>query len=150
MRKIAYSMAIAIAVGLICVGGSSSGLAAGSGSNSAWRGDRAVKAATQAPAKRDKYREVGRASWYGAELSGRRTASGETFNANAHTAAHVSLPLGSKVRVTNLENGRSTVVRINDRHAANNGRVIDLSRRAAADLGIVSQGTARVALTKAR
>jgi len=86
----------------------------------------------------------GEASFYGAELAGRPTASGERFNPEALTAAHRTLPLGSTVRVTNLRNGQSVVVRINDRGPFHGNRVIDLSRRAAQELGFQRRGTARV------
>lgn len=88
--------------------------------------------------------ETGRASWY--ELSG-ATASGEEMDAAALTAAHPSLPLGSHARVTNLENGRVVVVRINDRGPYARDRIIDLSKAAAAELGMVEAGVARVSVT---
>lgn len=86
----------------------------------------------------------GTASWYGYRFHGRRTASGERFNASAYTAAHRSLPFGTKVRVTNLRNGRSVIVRINDRGPYARGRVIDLSKAAANAIGLISSGTAPV------
>ena len=86
----------------------------------------------------------GRASWYGPRFHGRRTASGERFNAGAYTAAHRSLPFGTKVRVTNLRNGRAVVVRINDRGPYAGGRVIDLSKAAAQAIGMIRSGTAPV------
>ncbi|AFZ42407.1 rare lipoprotein A [Halothece sp. PCC 7418] len=86
----------------------------------------------------------GRASWYGSRFHGRRTASGERFNAWAYTAAHRSLPFGTKVRVTNLRNNRAVVVRINDRGPYSGGRVIDLSKAAAQAIGMLRSGTAPV------
>jgi rare lipoprotein A len=86
----------------------------------------------------------GRASWYGYRFHGRTTASGERFNAGAYTAAHRSLPFGTRVRVTNLRNGQSVVVRINDRGPYVGGRVIDLSKAAARAIGMVYSGTAPV------
>ena len=86
----------------------------------------------------------GMASWYGYDWAGRKTANGERFNPEAMTAAHRSLPLGKKVRVTNTHNGRSVVVRINDRGPYIGGRVIDLSVGAAKILGMVSSGVAAV------
>ncbi|MGQ9630665.1 MAG: septal ring lytic transglycosylase RlpA family protein [bacterium] len=86
----------------------------------------------------------GIASWYGPGFHGRRTANGEIYDMWSMTAAHKTLPLGSEVRVTNLENGRSVVVRINDRGPYAAGRIIDLSRAAAQALGFVDEGTARV------
>ncbi len=95
--------------------------------------------------------EIGVASWYGGRrVRGRHTASGERFNEEALTAAHPSLPFDTRVRVTNIANGRSVVVRINDRNATYTGRVIDLSRRAAELLGIRDAGTAMVALDTLR
>ncbi|KRA84573.1 hypothetical protein ASD76_02750 [Altererythrobacter sp. Root672] len=86
----------------------------------------------------------GVASWYGREFEGRRTASGERFDPDEYTAAHRTLPFGSKVRVS--RNGHSVVVRINDRGPFHGGRVIDLSQAAAEDLGIRSAGSGRVEL----
>ncbi|MCB1482657.1 MAG: septal ring lytic transglycosylase RlpA family protein [Rhodobiaceae bacterium] len=88
----------------------------------------------------------GRASWYGPGFHGRKTASGERFNMNAYTAAHRSLPFGTKVRVTNKRNGRSVVVRINDRGPYSGGRILDVSKAAASRLGLVATGTAPVTL----
>jgi rare lipoprotein A len=88
----------------------------------------------------------GVASYYAAKFNGRRTASGETFSNRALTAAHRSLPFGSKVRVTNPANGKSVIVRINDRGPFHGGRVIDLSHNAASQLGIVQRGHGRVEL----
>lgn len=86
------------------------------------------------------------ASWYGPGFHGRRTASGEIFNQNALTAAHRSLPFGTRVLVTNLNNLRSVVVMINDDGPHIAGRVIDLSKAAAAQIGMLSSGTAPVRL----
>jgi len=88
----------------------------------------------------------GLASWYGEKFHGRRTASGERFDMNALTAAHPSLPFGSRVRVRNLRNGREVEVRINDRGPFTGGRVIDLSRAAAQVLGLVQAGVGPVVL----
>jgi rare lipoprotein A len=90
------------------------------------------------------YDLVGVASWYGKPYHGRRTASGEVYNMYQMTAAHPSLPFGTRVVVTNLENGRSAIVRINDRGPFVHGRVIDLSRKAASQLGFLGQGVTRV------
>ncbi len=86
----------------------------------------------------------GHASWYGPGFHGRRTANGEVFNTNSLTAAHRTLPFGTRVRVVNEKTGRSVVVRINDRGPFVGGRVIDLARGAARQLGI--DGTATVSL----
>jgi rare lipoprotein A len=88
----------------------------------------------------------GLASWYGPGFHGRRTASGQRFNQNALTAAHRSLPFGTKVRVTNVNNGRSTVVRINDRGPYSGRRIIDLSAGAARAIGLYSSGVGHVKL----
>lgn len=85
--------------------------------------------------------DTGIASYY---WQGQSTASGERFNPGAMTAAHRSLPFGTKVRVTNLRNGRSVVVRINDRGPYVRGRIIDLSRAAASQLGFTGQGVTKV------
>jgi rare lipoprotein A len=90
------------------------------------------------------FRQTGVASWYGPGFHGRRTASGERFDQNDLTAAHRKLPLGSEVKVTNLENGRAITVEINDRGPYIKGRVIDLSKAAARRLGIVEDGVAKV------
>jgi rare lipoprotein A len=90
------------------------------------------------------YTAVGMASWYGSDFHGLETANGETFNMAALTAAHPTLPLPSYARVTNLENGRSIVVRVNDRGPFAHGRLIDLSHRAAGMLGYEHQGVAEV------
>lgn len=90
------------------------------------------------------YVEQGVASWYGPDFHGGRTATGETYDMHAMTGAHPTLPLPTWVRVTNLENGRSVVVRLNDRGPFARGRVIDLSRAAAEALDMVRAGTARV------
>lgn len=90
------------------------------------------------------FTETGLASWYGTSEQGRKTASGERFDKNAMTAAHPSLAFGTVVRVTNLENGRTIKVRINDRGPFVRGRIIDLSAGAAARLGIREDGVARV------
>jgi rare lipoprotein A len=88
--------------------------------------------------------EEGIASWYGKNFHGRQTASGERYDMNELTAAHKSLPFGTRVRVTNLDNGRQVVVRINDRGPFIKGRIIDLSRAAAQKVDLVNAGTARV------
>lgn len=88
--------------------------------------------------------KTGIASWYGGREHGGPTASGERFNQYAMTAAHRSAPLGSSLRVTNLANGRSVVVRVNDRGPFIRGRIIDVSKKAADDLGFLNAGLARV------
>jgi rare lipoprotein A len=88
--------------------------------------------------------EIGVASWYGIAHQGRPTASGELFDENGLTAAHRTLPLGTRIRVTNLENLESALLRINDRGPAVGARVIDVSWAAAKQLGFLAAGLARV------
>jgi rare lipoprotein A len=90
--------------------------------------------------------EEGLASWYGGKFQGRLTSSGEVFDTNLLTAAHRTLPFGTLVKVTNLANGLSTVVRINDRGPFVEGRIVDLSRAAAEQIDMVGAGTARVSV----
>jgi rare lipoprotein A len=104
----------------------------------------AVKGETYYPREDYSYDETGIASWYGEGFHGGTTANGETFNKDELTAAHKTLPLPTLARVTNLDNGKSIVVRINDRGPFSNGRLIDVSQRAAQLLGFESQGTAKV------
>lgn len=91
-----------------------------------------------------KVEQVGNASWYGPAQEGKETASGETFHQNELTAAHPTLPLGSKAVVTNLETGKSVTVTINDRGPHAKGRKIDLSRAAARQIGMSKEGVAKV------
>ena len=90
------------------------------------------------------YRERGHASWYGTKFHGRKTANGEVYNMYAMSAAHKTLPLPSYAKVTNLDNGRSIIVRVNDRGPFVPGRIIDLSYTAAQKLGYINKGVARV------
>jgi rare lipoprotein A len=94
------------------------------------------------------FRQQGTASWYGKDVHGRRTASGELFDRNSLSAAHRTLPLGSMIRVTNLDNNKSTTVRVNDRGPFIKNRVIDLSYAAARELGFVADGTAQVSIER--
>lgn len=96
------------------------------------------------PQEDPNYVGVGIGSWYGEKFHGRRTANGEIFDMNLLTAAHPTLPMPVRLRVTNMENGRSVVVRMNDRGPFAKGREIDLSKRAAEVLGFKQQGTAKV------
>ena len=93
-----------------------------------------------ASAEETKPIQTGAASWYGPGFHGKRTANGETFNTNALTAAHKTLPFGTQVRVKNERTGKSVVVRINDRGPYAHGRVIDLSKAAAEAVGILGIG----------
>ena len=107
-----------------------------------------VAGTTYYPLKTAKgYSETGVASWYGKKFHGRKTASGERYNQNKMTAAHKTLPFGTRVRVKNLENGKSASVVINDRGPFTKGRVIDVSRAAARKLDMVNSGTARVRIS---
>lgn len=104
----------------------------------------------EAPAAGAEEREPfqrGVASWYGLTFHGRKTANGERFDMNALTAAHPSLPFGTRVRVRSLVNGREVIVRINDRGPFTPGRIIDLSHAAARQIGLLGLGTKRVTLT---
>jgi rare lipoprotein A len=99
------------------------------------------------PREQPDYDETGIASWYGPTFYGHRTANGEMYDGSALTAAHQTLPMPVNVRVTNLDNGKSLVVRVNDRGPYARGRIIDLSKRAAELLDVVETGTARVRVT---
>ena len=90
--------------------------------------------------------EKGKASWYGSGFNGKKTASGETFNMNKLTAAHKTLKFGTLVRVTNLNNNKSVIVRINDRGPFKKGRVIDLSKKAALTVDMINDGVIPVKL----
>jgi len=95
----------------------------------------------------DGFVQTGQASWYGVPFHGRTTSNGETYDMHAHTAAHKTLPFGTYVSVKNLANGRSTVVRINDRGPFVKGRIIDLSYASAREVGLVGPGVATVRVT---
>ena len=103
-----------------------------------------VRGVWYTPKHQPDYDETGMASWYGEAHNGRPTAMGERFDMNALTAAHKTLPLPSLVEVTNLENGRTTTLRVNDRGPFVEGRIIDLSKAAAEELGMLRSGVARV------
>lgn len=94
------------------------------------------------------FQQSGVASWYGRQFNGRKTASGDTFNQNALTAAHRSLPLNCYVKVTNKANGKSVIVKVNDRGPFHANRVMDLSYGAAKQLGITSSGTGNVTIER--
>ena len=111
-------------------------------------GEATVQKTTTSPDGRKKpaakHNLNGTASWYGPRFHGKKTASGEIYDQNKLTAAHKTVPLGSKARVTNLDNGNAVEVEINDRGPFIEGRIIDLSRAAARALGFVESGTAPV------
>jgi rare lipoprotein A len=103
-----------------------------------------INGRTYHPTHDPSYQADGIASWYGSDFHGRKTANGEVYDMNAISAAHPTMPLPSYARVTNLENGRSIVVRVNDRGPYAPGRIIDLSTATARALGSLGQGLARV------
>ncbi|TCD13158.1 septal ring lytic transglycosylase RlpA family protein [Oricola cellulosilytica] len=103
-----------------------------------------VRGKTYRPTATPKEQEIGKASWYGAAFHGRLTANGEVYDMDHLTAAHKTMPLPSYARVTNMDNGRSVIVRVNDRGPFADDRIIDLSKRAAEILDYTSRGTARV------
>jgi rare lipoprotein A len=117
---------------------------------SGWTGEQkigrpyTINGRTYVPARDDDYDATGISSWYGPNFHGRPTANGEIFDQNALTAAHPTLPIPAMIEVTNLENGRSTVLRLNDRGPFARDRILDVSRAAAVELGFLQQGTARV------
>lgn len=108
--------------------------------------DRTPKSKGKSKKLKGRHKLKGGASWYGKKYHGRTTANGETFNMYAMTAAHKTLPFGTRVRVTDLATGRTVTVTINDRGPFIRGRIIDLSKGAAQKLGIIKQGTATVRL----
>ena len=99
---------------------------------------------TYYPKEQPNYKEVGMASWYGSDFHNKKTANGETYNMNDYTAAHRTLPLPSMVKITNLENGKSVKVRVNDRGPFVKGRIIDVSKKVAQKLDFHNQGTTKV------
>lgn len=96
------------------------------------------------PKTYESYQETGKASWYGNEFNGRRTANGELYNVNSLTAAHRTLPLPSWVKITNLRNNKSVIARVNDRGPFAKSRIIDVSQKVAEKLGFKNQGTTEV------
>ncbi|MGW8267593.1 MAG: septal ring lytic transglycosylase RlpA family protein [Longimicrobiales bacterium] len=91
--------------------------------------------------------QTGVASWYGEDFHGRDTASGEPYDMNDLTCAHPTLSFGTRLRVENLDNGRSVIVRVNDRGPFAKSRILDVSRKAAQELGMIGPGTARVRIS---
>jgi rare lipoprotein A len=153
--RLAAAVALVAAVLLLAAcapasrGGSWSDLAAPGDAAGAGPAAAARPAPLAGPTLPDGWREEGDASWYGPNFVGRPTASGETFDPRMLTAAHRTLPFGTRVRVTHLDNGRSVTVRINDRGPFAHGRIIDLSRAAAEAIGLIEQGLGRVRLEAA-
>ncbi len=144
-RRLAESLAVLLSV-------ASLGAGAASGPNSSEAAKvairpQAIKASSRPASKHSRKPapyQVGTASWYGEQFQGKETASGEPFDMLDFTAAHLTLPLGTYVKVTNLHNGRAVVVRINDRGPVVDGRIIDLSYNAARALGFRQKGLQRV------
>lgn len=103
-----------------------------------------VKGKTYYPEENNRYNEIGIASWYGDEFHNKKTANGDIFDMNSMTAAHKTLPMPSIVKITNLENGKSTKLVINDRGPFVDNRIIDVSRKAAMELGFINKGITKV------
>src|SRR5579864_1056696 len=135
MRRIAHGLAIMVSV-------ASLGAGAAQGPNSSESGSaQTPRTVVHSQRKhRPKPYQVGTASWYGKDFQGKPTASGEPFDMHDFTAAHLTLPLGTYVRVTNLRNGRSVIVRINDRGPVIEGRIIDVSYNVARALEFKARG----------
>ena len=151
MKKLILMIAAA-AVGLrACSTGvsPSAAFSSGSGSGSGYKVGKpyTIRGVTYVPRVDPDYDETGVASWYGPGFHGKLTASGGTYDQDALTAAHKTLPMPTRVRVTNLENGKSVVLTVNDRGPFVGDRIIDVSRRGARELGFLRQGTARVRVT---
>jgi rare lipoprotein A len=143
-RRLAQSLVV-----LFSIASLGAGAASGPDSSEAARVIMQRVPATAGPAKKATKSlpyQVGVASWYGEQFQGKETASGEPFDMEDFTAAHLTLPLGTYVKVTNLRNGRSVVVRINDRGPVVDGRIIDVSYNAARSLGFKDKGLQRVRL----
>jgi rare lipoprotein A (peptidoglycan hydrolase) len=103
-----------------------------------------IEGKTYYPQEYDSYKEVGVASWYGSDFNGKNTSNGEIYNLNSITAAHQTIPLPSVAKITNLENDKSLIVRINDRGPFAKNRIIDLSEKSAEILGFKNKGTVQV------
>jgi rare lipoprotein A len=147
-RRLAESLALILSVASL-----GAGAASGPSSLEAAKVTPLVKAAsghkttkTSSQSAHKRAYQVGTASWYGEQFQGKQTASGEPFDMSDFTAAHPTLPLGSYVKVTNLRNGKSVVVRINDRGPVVDGRIIDVSYNAARALGFKERGLQTVRL----
>lgn len=105
-----------------------------------------INKVTYHPQQYDNFEEVGTASWYGDDFNGKKTANGEIYNKGDMTAAHPTLPLPSMVRITNLSSGKSVIVRVNDRGPFSKKRIVDVSEKAADELGFKGRGIATVKL----
>ena len=147
-RRLAYGLAVLLSVASLGAGaaGGPNNSEAGSAQKSARAPNGAWVVVQPNKKHRTKPYQVGVASWYGKYFDGKPTASGEPYDMNDLTAAHPSLPLGTFVKVTNLRNGRSVVVRVNDRGPVVDGRIIDLSYNAAKVIEMKGRGVQRVRL----
>ena len=147
-RRLAYGLAVLLSVASLGAGaaGGPNNSEAGSTQKSARAPNGAWVVVQPNKKHRTKPYQVGVASWYGKYFDGKPTASGEPYDMNDLTAAHPSLPLGTFVKVTNLRNGRSVVVRVNDRGPVVDGRIIDLSYNAAKVIEMKGRGVQRVRL----
>ena len=148
-KRIAHGLTIALSI--VSLGAGATQKPTSSESNKAQANTKAAvevvvpaSAVSKAKVKADKPYQVGTASWYGSYFQGKPTASGEPYNMYDMTAAHMNLPLGTFVKVTNLRNGRSAVLRVNDRGPYVDGRVIDVSYNAAKALDFKARGLQRV------
>jgi len=145
-RRIVHGLAIMLSVDSLGAGAADRPNNSKSPVPTVAQGTVATKPQANLHKRSNKPYQVGTASWYGSFFQGKTTASGEPYNMNDFTAAHPSLPLGSMVKVTNLRNGRSAVVRINDRGPVVEGRIIDVSATVARALDFKSRGVQRVRL----
>jgi rare lipoprotein A len=146
-RRLAYGLAVLLSVASLGAGAAGGPNSSEAGSTQITRAPNRAWVVVQPNKKhRAKPYQVGLASWYGQYFDGKPTASGEPYDMHDLTAAHPSLPLGTFVKVTNLRNGRSVVVRVNDRGPVVDGRIIDLSYNAAKVIEMKSRGVQRVRL----
>ena len=141
--RIAHGLAIVLSV--VSLGAAQRPISSESGKAQASIKQAAIVVPVKAVKSNRPY-QVGTASWYGSYFQGKTTASGEPYNMYDMTAAHMDLPLGTLVKVTNLRNGRSAVLRINDRGPVVDGRIIDVSYNAAKELDFKARGLQRVRL----
>jgi rare lipoprotein A len=142
-RRIAHGLAVFLCVASL---GAAQGNSGSDHDRSSPTQHRPIPATKSKVLKKAKPYQVGTASWYGSYFEGKETASGEPYNMYDLTAAHMTLPLGTFVKVTNLRNGKAVVVRVNDRGPVVDGRIIDLSYSAAQVIGMKSRGIQRVRL----
>lgn len=145
MRRIAHGLAVLLAVTSLGAGAASGPTSSEAASTQRGLRKPEVKSASEKHKSNRPY-QVGLASWYGEDFDGKATASGEPYDMLDFTAAHLTIPLGTYVRVTNLRNGRSVVVKVNDRGPVVPGRIIDLSYNAARSLNFSARGVQQVRL----